>query len=123
MRKILIADTDPAFRKALTLLIARRLDLNKYDVVEAADTGTLVQKLADERPELLILSWSIHGVPGPSICTLVRNTYPDLRVVLLSPNPEDEVEARTVGAYFICKGGSPEETLQTLNCVLAAGEE
>jgi len=117
MKRILIADPDPAFRKALALLLTHRLDMRFID--EAADTGTLIQKLADTHPDLLLLSWSIHGVPGPETCILLRNTYPDLKVVLLSLNPEDAAAAYAAGAEFICKSASPEKTLGVLNSVLA----
>jgi DNA-binding NarL/FixJ family response regulator len=121
MTKILIADADPVFRKALALLIIRRLNIITID--EAADMGTLLQKLADNRPDLLLLGWAIHGVRGASICTLARNSYPELKVVLLSPNPEDEAEARSAGAFFMCKGASPEETLSALTSILQIGEK
>jgi len=112
MKRIIIADPDPAFRKALALLISRKLDIRLID--EAADTGTLIQKLADTQPDLLLLNWSIHGVPGPETCILLRNTYPNLKVILLSLNPEDAETARCAGAGFICKSASPEETLEVL---------
>ena len=67
MKRILIADPDPAFRKALALLIARRLAIQNID--EAADTGTLIQKLADTRPDLLLLI-------GRSRCPGTRNLHP-----------------------------------------------
>jgi DNA-binding NarL/FixJ family response regulator len=117
MKRVLIADPDAAFRKALALLITQRLDIRQID--EAADTGTLIQKLADIRPDLLLLSWSIHGVPGPEICILLLNTYPDLKVVLLSLNPEDAPAAYLTGAGFICKSSPPEETLAVLAAVLS----
>jgi DNA-binding NarL/FixJ family response regulator len=116
MKRILIADPDPAFRKALALLITRRLDVRHID--EAADTGTLIQKLADTRPNLLLLSWSIHGVPGPETCILLRNTYPYLKIILLSLNPEDAAAAHSVGAWFICKSASPDETLDVLTSII-----
>ena len=55
MQRIIIADPDPAFRKALALLITRRLDVQS--IYEAADTVTLIQKLADAPPDLLLLNW------------------------------------------------------------------
>jgi DNA-binding NarL/FixJ family response regulator len=116
MERILIADPDSAFRKALALLITRRLGIQTID--EAADTGTLIQKLADTRPDLLLLNWSIHGVPGPETCTLLRNTYPDLKVILLSLNPEDAAAAHAVGAGFMCKCAPPEEALVVLQSIL-----
>ncbi len=121
MTKILIADADPVFRKALALLIIRRMNIIHID--ESADTGTMLQKLGDNHPDLLILSWSIHGVHGPAVCTLARNTYPELKIILMSPNPEDEREALAAGATFLCKGASPEETLQGLASVLQTGED
>jgi two-component system, NarL family, invasion response regulator UvrY len=117
MTRIIIADPDPAFRKALALLISRRLDVPQID--EVADTGTLIHKLADTRPDLLLLNWSIHGVPGPETCVLLRNTYPGLNVILLSLNPEDAESARCAGAGFICKSASPEDTLAVLRAFLA----
>ena len=116
MKRVIIADPDTTFRKALALLIARKLDIHQID--EAADTGTLIQKLSDFCPDLLLLSWSIHGVPGPETCVLLRNTYPDLKIVLLSLNPEDATAAHAAGAEFICKSASPEETLAVLNAIL-----
>ncbi len=116
---VLIADPDPAFRKAFALLITHRLGIRFVD--EAADTGTLIQKLADTRPDLLLLNWSIHETPGPEICILIRNTYPDLKVILLSLNPEDAAAARRVGAGFICKSASPDETLAELKAILGKG--
>ena len=121
MKRIMIADPDPAFRKAIALLISRKLGIQNID--EAADTGTLIQKLADSLPDLVLLNWSIHGAPGPETCILLRNTYPNLKVILLSLNPEDAPIAHRVGAEFIHKGASPEETLGTLKSVLIEGEK
>ena len=117
MKRILIADPDPAFRKASGSSDRRRLDIRLID--EAADTGTLIQKLAQNQPDLLLLNWSIHGVSGPEICILLRNTYPGLKVVLLSLNPEDASAARLVGADFICKSASPEDFLVVLTSILS----
>jgi DNA-binding NarL/FixJ family response regulator len=118
--RILIADPDPAFRKALALLLARRLNLQNID--EAADTGAVIQKLADNPPDLLFLSWSIHGVPGPETCILLHNTYPNIKLILLSLNPEDAPAAHAAGAEFICKSASPDETLKVLKSLLAKSE-
>jgi DNA-binding NarL/FixJ family response regulator len=120
MIRILIADQDNVFRKALVRLIALRLDIQPID--EAADTGTVIQKLSDTHPDILLLSWSMHGVPGPETCILLRNTYPNLQVVLLSVNPEDAAAAHAAGAGFICKNASPEETLAALKSIIKQGE-
>lgn len=120
MKRILIADPDPAYRQALSLLISRQLDIHEID--EVSDTASLIQKLSDTLPDLLFLSWSIHGLPGPETCILLRNTYPALRLVLLSLNPADAAAARAVGAAFICKRASPEEAVKVLKSLLAEEE-
>jgi DNA-binding NarL/FixJ family response regulator len=116
MKRVLIADPDAAFRKALALLIAQKLDIRHID--EAADAGALIQKVADIRPDLLLLSWSLHGVPGPETCILLLNTYPDLKVILLSLDPGDAPAAHLAGAEFICKSSPPGETLKVLQEVM-----
>jgi DNA-binding NarL/FixJ family response regulator len=121
MTRILIADPDPAFRKALALLISRRLDIRLID--EVSDTGSLIHKLADCLPDVLLLNWTIHGVPGPQTCVLLKNTYPVLKVILLSLNPGDAAAAHTAGAEFICKSSPPEDTLKVLRSVLGMGLE
>jgi DNA-binding NarL/FixJ family response regulator len=120
MKRILIADSDPVFRQALAVLIKRKLDI-RHIIDDAADTGTLIQKLASGQPDVLLLNWTIHGVPGPETCVLLRNTYPDLKIILLSVNPEDASAAQQVGAGFICKSASPSETLAVLKSVLMNG--
>ena len=119
MTRVLIADPDPTFRKALALLIVQRLGIRPID--EAADTGSLIKKLSETRPDLLLLNWSMHGTPGPETCILLRNTYPNMQIILLSVNPEDAPAASGVGAGFICKGASPDETLAALKAVLGEG--
>ncbi len=119
MMRVLIADQDPAFRKALALLIARKLGIRHVD--EASDTGVLIQKLADTAPDLLLLNWSLQGTPGPEICLLLRNTYPNLKVILISLHPEDAAAAHSVGAGFICKSAPPDETLAVLNTYIFQG--
>jgi hypothetical protein len=53
---------------------------------------------------------------------LLRNTYPDLKIVLLSLNPEDATVAHAAGTEFIRKSASPEETLAVLKPILLKGE-
>ncbi len=112
MKRILIADPDPAFRRALATLLVHRLEIQSIE--EAADTGTMLHILESTPADVLLLNWSMHGVSGPAICVLLRNTYPNMKIVLLSSNPEDEPAAKAAGGAFLCKGASPEETLKIL---------
>ncbi len=112
MIRVVIADPDPATRKALTLLLQRKMDRNS--IVEVGDVETLIRTLAGESPDLLLLDWRLYGSPAPDTCRLLQKAYPNLKIILLSVNAEDKAAAREAGAEFIHKGASPDEVMATL---------
>ncbi len=116
MIRILIADPDPATRKALSLLLRRKLGVN--GIVKVGDVESLIRTLADSPPDLLLLDWQLYGSPAPETCRLLQKAYPRLKIVLLSVNASDEAAAREAGADFIYKGAPPEELIATLTRLL-----
>jgi DNA-binding NarL/FixJ family response regulator len=116
MIHILIADPDSTTRRALTLLLQRRLDPSSLSEVQ--DVETLIRSLADTSPELLLLDWRLHGSPVPEICRLLQKAYPYLKIVLLSVDANDAPAAKGVGAAFVHKGASPDELIATLTPLL-----
>jgi DNA-binding NarL/FixJ family response regulator len=112
MIRILIADPDWATRKALTLLLQRKLRTNS--ILEIADVETLIRSLADASPDLLLLDWRLYGSPAPETCRLLQKAYPTLKIVLLSVDANDEAAAKEAGASFIYKGAPPDELIATL---------
>ena len=116
MIRILIADPDSATRKALILLLQRKLGTNC--IIEVTDVETLIRTLADTPPDLLLLDWQLYGSPAPETCRLLRRAYPHLRIVLLSVDANDATAAKEAGADFIHKGASPDELIATLTPLL-----
>jgi len=116
MIRILIADPDPATRKALTLLLRRKLGSD--DIIEVQDVETLIRALADATPDLLLLDWKLYGSPAPETCRLLQKAYPHLKIVLLSVDANDAVAAQEAGAIFIHKGAFPDELISTLTPLL-----
>jgi DNA-binding NarL/FixJ family response regulator len=116
MIRIIIADPDPATRKALTLLLRRKLGTD--GIVEVGNVETLITTLADESPDLLLLDWRLYGSPAPDTCRLLQKAYPNLKIILLSVNADDEAAAKEAGADFIHKGTSPDELIATLTPLL-----
>lgn len=116
MIRILIADPDSATRKALILLLRRKLGTDC--IIEIADVETLIRSLADLPPDLLLLDWRLYGSPATETCRLLRKAYPQLKIVLLSVDANDEAAAREAGADFIYKGASPDELIATLRTLL-----
>jgi DNA-binding NarL/FixJ family response regulator len=112
MIHILIADPDSATRKALILLLRRKLGTDC--IFEVRDVETLIRTLADTPPDLLLLDWRLYGSPAPETCRLLRKAYPHLKIVLLSVDADNEAAAKEAGADFIHKGASPDELIATL---------
>ena len=116
MTRILIADPDSATRKALILLLKRKLGTDC--IFEVNDMETLIRTLAEAPPDLLLLDWRLYGSPAPETSRLLRRAFPDLKIVLLSVNADNEASARQVGADFIHKGAAPDELIATLMSLL-----
>lgn len=116
MIRILIADPDPATRKALILLLQHKMCTNC--IFEVTDVESLIRNLTDTPPDLLLLDWRLYGSPAPETCRLLRKAYPHMNIVLLSVNAEDAAAAKAAGASFIHKGASPDELIATLTPLL-----
>ena len=116
MIRIIIADPDSATRKALTLLLRRKMGTD--DIVEVGDVETLIRTLADASPDLLLLDWRLYGSPAPDTCRLLQKAYPHLKIVLLSVDANDEASAKEAGADFIYKGAPPDELIAILEPLL-----
>jgi DNA-binding NarL/FixJ family response regulator len=120
MNPILIADPDPAARKALTLILKHRFGVEQ--IREAGDVETLIRFLANCPPELLLLDWTLYGAPAPETCRLLRKAYPMLKIILLSADANDVTAANETKAAFIHKGAAPEQLIATLTPVFADSE-
>lgn len=112
MIRIIIADPDSAARKALILLLRRKMGTN--GIVEVGDVEALITTLAKGSPELLLLDWKLYGSPAPETCRLLQKAYPHLKIILLSVDASDAAAAKEAGADFIYKGASPDELIATL---------
>lgn len=112
MIRIIIADPDSAARKALILLLRRKLGTN--GILEVDGVEALIRALADRSPDLLLLDWRLYGSPAPETCRLLQRAYPQLKIILLSVDADDAEAAREAGAAFVHKGASPDELIATL---------
>jgi DNA-binding NarL/FixJ family response regulator len=121
MIRIIIADPDTATRKALTLLLRRKLATD--GIIEVDSVETLIRRLADTDPELLLLDWRLYGSPAPETCRLLQRAYPQLKIILLSVDAGDASAAKEAGAAFVHKGASPDDLIATLTPLLRKENE
>ena len=121
MTRIIIADPDSATRKALTLLLKRKLGTE--GIIEVDSVEALIRTLADPPPDLLLLDWRLYGSPAPETCRLLQRAYPDLRIILLSVDADNASAAKEAGAAFVHKGASPDDLIATLTPLLRKESE
>ena len=121
MIRILVADPDSATRKALALLLRRKLGTD--EIVEVDSVETLIRALANTPPDLVLLDWRLYGSPAPETCRLLQRAYPSLQIILLSVDANDAIAAKEAGAAFIYKGASPDELIATLTPLLRKERE
>ncbi len=112
MKKILIADDNPAIVDALKIM----LDEEGYKVETTVD-GTTVQNMKKPLPDLLLLDIWMSGVNGRDVCKLLKSAAATkhLPIILISATKDIEQIARDSGADdFISKPFQMEHLLATV---------
>ena len=79
------------------------------------DVESLIRVLVDTSPTWLFLDWKLYGSPPLETCQLVQKAFPQLKIVLLSLDANDEVMAKKAGIDFIQKGAAPDSIIAKLN--------
>jgi CheY-like chemotaxis protein len=97
--KVLVADDNPDFRRALEAVLVQW----GYEPIIAADGQTAWQVLeGDDPPAVAILDWMMPGLNGPELCTRIREGGKDEApyVILLTAriSKEDTVLGLQAGA-------------------------
>ena len=77
---VLVADDDGALR----MLCRVNLELEGYDVLEAASAGEVEESLARADVALVLLDIHLGSDDGIALATRVRNRYRDLPIVFLT---------------------------------------
>jgi two-component system KDP operon response regulator KdpE len=105
--RIMVVDDDPQIRRVLrTALVAQG-----YEIVVARNGEEALEKLRDEKLDLVILDMNMPGMNGLETCRMIRSTS-DIAIIMLTVRDSevDKVEALDAGAddYVTKPFGSPE---------------
>ncbi|MGL6174688.1 MAG: response regulator transcription factor [Cellulosilyticaceae bacterium] len=121
MLKILIAEDEPAMQKIIKVYLER--EGYKVDV---ADNGQdALEKLYEERYDLLILDWMMPGLNGIEVCREVNRLQLDLKILMLTAKSEieDEVSGLSEGVHeYIRKPFDPRVLILRIKKLLNEGE-
>jgi DNA-binding NarL/FixJ family response regulator len=119
--RILLADDQAEVRSALRLLLEH--GLSHQVVGEVREGSSLLEKVQQARPDLLLVDWEL---PGPPVARLLRGLYserPELKIIVLSGYMEAQQASLDAGASgFVFKGDSPSHLLALLHAMNGRGD-
>jgi DNA-binding NarL/FixJ family response regulator len=103
---ILIADRRSMVRYALSTLLKKHSGWVVIGIAE--NTQGLFSILTNHKPDVLLLDWTLPGSQSTEIIQAIRYTHPDLRIIVMSADPDIRGKAISLGAdYFVSKIESP----------------
>jgi CheY-like chemotaxis protein len=81
MYRVLVVDDHPIVRKALVFYLRSRL---KVECIEAANGYEALNTVAEEKPDLVILDYSMPVMNGIETARVLHNTRPELPILMLT---------------------------------------
>lgn len=114
--RILLADDDPHLREVVRYALARE----GWDVEEAADGATAVQRALAQRPDLVVLDVLMPELDGLEACRRIR-AESNVPILFLSSRGEelDRVLGLELGGDdYLTKPFSPRELVSRIRAVL-----
>jgi DNA-binding NarL/FixJ family response regulator len=116
--RIMLVDDHPLIREAIGHLVASAPDFEL--VGEAANGKECLERIAELRPDILVLDIAMPDMNGEQVTRELRRRYPELKIIALSGyNDRQFVRAMTkagVKAYVV-KSASGRELIQALRAV------
>jgi DNA-binding NarL/FixJ family response regulator len=111
---VMIVDRQEFFRVGVRQALADQADL---DVSECAPDGNLVECIENKSPDVLLLDIDYPSLNGLELGRRITRNFPNTRVVMLTPNPDDEelFEVIKTGAVaYLNKNTSSDDLLNTI---------
>ena len=117
--KILIVEDDQPIRE----MIAFHLSRAGFEVLEAPDSRSARELLANERPDLALVDWMLPDVSGLELTRMLKRDkeFEDLAIIMLTARAEerDKLSGLDGGADdYITKPFSPRELVSRIQAVL-----
>ncbi len=123
MVNIVIADDHALIREGLKKILKSEPDLSL--VAEASNAPELFRQLKASNVDLVLLDISMPGESGLDALRELRQSYPQVRTLILSVHPEHRFAVRALRAGasgYITKETAVEELVQAIRKIVAGGK-
>lgn len=120
MDKILIVDDNALIR----MLYAEELTEAEYEVITNDKGSGLMELLARENPDLVVLDIELDDCNGLELLQDIRTRYHDLPVILCTAYPWFKDDLRSVAAdYYVLKSSDLEELKYRVRMALETAKQ
>lgn len=122
MIRVIVADDHPIVRQGLRRLLDLQPDMTV--VAEACDGADVVQQLASHAADVLVLDLSLPHLRGLELVHVVRETAPDVAILVFSAQPEDRLTLYLLEAGargYVCKDDGVDAVVSGVRRVAAGG--
>jgi len=111
-KTVLVADDDEDVR----LVVGLPLEAQHIRVIEAEGGAEVLASVARERPDLIIMDWTMPGMSGADLLRTLRRDVPGVPVIVLSgqTNEADVALGRSLGAIAYLIKPVPMKTLMDI---------
>jgi DNA-binding response OmpR family regulator len=118
MARILVIDDD----SDIAALVHLKLELDGHSVMTEQDGTSGLARAQKERPDVLIVDWTLPGLSGPEICARVRadRTMSGTWLIMLTARPlGDDPRAESGADEVLAKPFSPRALSERVNAAVA----
>lgn len=91
-KRILVVEDEPSIRQMLRLALERA----QFQVMEAGDVQAARLKVAEARPDLILLDWMLPGVSGVELARELKGDahHRDIPIIMVTARAEEEDRVR-----------------------------
>ncbi len=115
MAKILIVDDEESIR----LLYSEELTSDGYEVVLAEDGHELVERVGQEKPDVVVLDIKMAGYNGLDLLQMLRERFYNTPVILCSAYSMFKGDLKSVAAdYYVVKSSDLSELKRKISQAL-----
>jgi DNA-binding NarL/FixJ family response regulator len=122
MIKVLVADDHAIVRRGLRQILAETTDIVLAG--EASTPQEIIQKVRDERWDVVVLDINLPGGNGLELLAEIRRERPGLPVLILTVYSEEQYAVRAIragAAGFLTKESAPDKLIEAVRKVAGGG--